>query len=115
MAKVMEHETELTKYALAKLAVYVDQGWLKLYGPNDTKDRLGVISFTIKGVHAHDAAQVLDNFGIAARSGQHCAAPLVNRFGEQALVRVSFYLYNTKAEVDYLVETLPKVADYFLK
>jgi len=67
----------------------------------------------VVGVHPHDVAQILDGFGIAVRSGQHCAAPLVTGFGVTAMVRATFYFYNTKEEVDYLVEKLKEVPKVF--
>lgn len=114
MEKVWEHEQELAKYGLEKLKPLVEEGWVKIYGPKDTKMRGGVISFNVKGVHAHDTAQILDNEGVAVRSGQHCASPLVKSMDEVAVVRASFYIYNTKEEVDKWVDLLDKVREVFL-
>ena len=71
--------------------------------------KAGVISFNVKGVHAHDTVQVLDSFGMAVRSGFHCAQPLVESLGQVAVVRMSFYVYNTKKEIDWTVEKLKEV------
>lgn len=115
MKEVADYEEELTTYTLGKMQLLEEEGWFKIIGPRKMGERAGVISFVIQGVHAHDAAQVLDNYGIAIRSGQHCAAPLVESMGQQAVARVSFYIYNTKEEIDYLINTLPKVRDYLRK
>ena len=103
MADVMKHEKELAGYALKKLS---QVNGLKIYGP---EERSGVISFNLEKVHPHDVAQILDSEGIAIRSGHHCAQPLMNRLGVDATVRASFYIYNTRDEIDKLVEGLEKV------
>lgn len=113
MEEVWAHGQELTGYALEKLQPLRREGWVKIYGPVDMKERAAVIAFNIKGVHAHDTAQVLDDQGVAIRSGQHCAAPLVGELGERAVGRASFYLYNTKEEVDRWIEGLRKVKKVF--
>lgn len=108
MENVWKHEQELVEYALEKL-----DGKVEIYGPKDYRVRAGVVTFNIKGVHAHDTAQVLNNFGIAVRSGQHCGAPIVESMGEMAMTRASFYIYNTKDEIDYLVDKLDEVRKVF--
>lgn len=107
MANVRLHEEELTTYALKEFNKLKEIA--TLYGP--TSHRAGIITFNINGVHAHDAAQVLDEFGICVRSGQHCAAPAVARFHVPAMVRASFYIYNTKSDIDYLISKIPQVHD----
>jgi cysteine desulfurase/selenocysteine lyase len=82
---------------------------VEIYGSKDVEKKGGVISFNVKGVHAHDVAQVLDSFGVAVRSGFHCAQPLVESLGQVAVVRMSFYVYNTKEEIDWIVEKLREV------
>jgi cysteine desulfurase/selenocysteine lyase len=72
-----------------------------------------VFSFTLPGIHPHDISEILDGFGIAVRAGHHCAMPLHERFSIPATARASFYLYNTKEEVDKLVVGLYKVLDIF--
>jgi len=113
MDNVREHEKELINYALNKMSILENAGWITLYGPRDIEDRGGALAFNVVGVHPHDVAQILDGFGIAVRSGQHCAAPLVTGFGVTAMVRATFYFYNTKEEVDYLVEKLKEVPKVF--
>ncbi|GIW46802.1 MAG: cysteine desulfurase [Deltaproteobacteria bacterium] len=102
-------EKELLDYAFARFS---DLPWIEVYGPKDD-ERIGVISFNIKGIHPHDIAGVLDEEGIAVRSGHHCAQPLMRRLGMDNAVRVSFYLYNTKEEVDRLVDVLREVKRVF--
>ncbi len=114
MEHIWQHEQELTAYALKKLESFVDEGWLHLYGPAGTEERLGVISFNIDRVHAHDTAQVLDHYGIAVRSGQHCAAPLLSRLDLTATARASFYLYNNKQDIDTWVSRLGEVKKVLL-
>jgi cysteine desulfurase/selenocysteine lyase len=102
-------EKELLDHAFARFS---DLPWIEVYGPKDD-ERIGVISFNIKGIHPHDIAGVLDEEGIAVRSGHHCAQPLMRRLGMDNAVRVSFYLYNTKEEVDRLVDVLREVKRVF--
>lgn len=114
LEKAFEHEKLLTKIILTGLMEYEQQGFVKVFGPRSLEDRVGVVSFVVKGVHAHDVAQVLDNEGIAVRSGQHCAAPLISRLGEDSLVRASVYIYNTEEEARKFLAVLPKVGKIFL-
>lgn len=113
MDNVRQHEKELMAYALEKMSTLEKEGLIVTYGPKDTEVRGGALPFNVVGVHPHDAAQILDNFGIAVRSGQHCAAPLVTAFGVPAMVRVTFYIYNTKKEIDYLVSKIKEVPKVF--
>jgi cysteine desulfurase / selenocysteine lyase len=83
-----------------------------VFGPSADK-KGGVASFTLAGVHPHDVAQILDRDGIAVRAGHHCAQPLHEKFGIPATSRASFYLYNTKDEVDLLVNGIYKVKEMF--
>lgn len=110
MENVRKHDIELCEYALLKLAA-IDG--VKIYGPADAKKRGGVISFNVGPVHAHDVASLLDEEGIAIRSGQHCAEPLCDFLGIAATARASFYIYNTKGEVDRLIEGILKVKEVF--
>ena len=110
MANIRHHEKELTKYALNRLKHITEIG---LIGPTDVERRGGVVSFTFKGVHAHDVAQILDSEGVAVRSGHHCTMPLHQRFGLTASTRASFYIYNDKKDVDALVAGLLKVRRVF--
>lgn len=113
MENVREHEKELIGYALGKMIKLEDAGLVTIYGPREANERGGVLTFNVNGVHAHDAAQVLDKYGIAVRSGQHCGAPIVERFKEMAMARASFYVYTTKEEIDFLVEKIKEVPKVF--
>jgi cysteine desulfurase/selenocysteine lyase len=110
MRNIRDHERDLTKYALEEMYA-ID--FLKVYGPKDSEKRVGVISFNVDGVHPHDVATILDEEGISIRSGQHCAQPLLERLGVPATCRASFYIYNTKEEIDLLIEALKKVRKIF--
>jgi cysteine desulfurase/selenocysteine lyase len=110
MDKVREHEIELTNYAIEKLS---NVNGLTIYGTKDISKRGGVISFNFADVHPHDVAQIIDEEGIAVRSGHHCAQVLMERLNVAATSRASFYIYNTKAEIDSLINSLNKVARIF--
>ncbi len=110
MENVRAHEQEITSYALERLGSMPD---LTIYGPKTSVDRVGVVSFNLGDVHPHDLSQVLDQYGVAIRAGHHCAQPLMRRLDCVATARASFYLYNTKAEVDALVEALQQASAYF--
>ena len=105
------HEEALTRACIAELS-RIPQ--LKIVGPTDLQLRGGVVSFTIDGVHPHDLGQALDQYGIAVRTGHHCAWPLMKRFKVVATTRASFYLYNDLADVDALVTGVERARDYFL-
>ncbi len=109
MDNIAAHEHEITEYALERLE---EIPGLKLFGPSADK-KGGVAAFTLEGVHPHDVAQILDRDGIAVRAGHHCAQPLHEKFGIPATSRASFYLYNTKEEVDLLVNGIYKVKEMF--
>jgi cysteine desulfurase/selenocysteine lyase len=109
MDAIAAHEHEITEYALERLE---EVPGVKLFGPS-VQDKGGVAAFTFDDVHPHDVAQILDREGVAVRAGHHCAQPLHEKFGIQATSRASFYLYNTKDEVDKLVEGLYKVKEIF--
>ena len=109
MDAIAEHEHLIIEYALERLE---EVPGVKLFGPGaDSKG--GVAAFTLEGVHPHDVAQILDRDGIAIRAGHHCAQPLHEKFGLPATSRASFYLYNTREEVDMLVNGLYKVKELF--
>ncbi len=110
MDNVRQHEIELTKYAIEEFAKIPG---LKIYGTNDITKRGGVISFNFADVHPHDVAQIIDQEGIALRSGHHCAQVLMERLNVSATSRVSFYIYNTKKDVDALINSLKIVAKVF--
>ena len=110
MDNVREHEVELTKYAIEKLS---EIKGIHIYGTKDITKRGGVISFNFADVHPHDVAQIIDGEGIAVRSGHHCAQVLMERLDVAATSRASFYIYNTKEDIDALVNSLNKVAKVF--
>jgi len=114
MASVEKQSNDLTRYALEKLGVLEKENLVEIYGPQVFAKRVGIVSFNIVGVHAHDAAAVLDSFGIELSSGQMCAAPLVEKMGKQAVLRASFYIYNTKEEIEYFVSKLGEVRRVFV-
>lgn len=109
MEKIAAHEQELTQYALDRLS---EVPGLEVFGP-EAKRKGGVVSFTMKGVHPHDVAQILDSDGVAVRAGHHCAMPLHEKFHLPATTRASFYLYTTQAEIDRLATGLEKVLAVF--
>lgn len=106
---IYAHELELTNYASE---MFSEIPWINTYEP-ETDARVGVISFNVDGVHPHDVAGTLDEEGIAVRSGHHCAQPLMKRLGMDYAARVSFYLYNTKEDVDLTVRALEKAKKLF--
>jgi cysteine desulfurase / selenocysteine lyase len=101
---IYAHETELTDYASQRFS---EVPWIKTY-VSETSPRVGVISFNVEGVHPHDVAGTLDEEGIAVRSGHHCAQPFMKRLGIDYAARVSFYIYNTKEDIDLTVRALEK-------
>ena len=110
METVHQYEQELIAYVFPKLQAV--EG-LTIYGSEDLTQRSGVISFNLAGLHPHDVATALDYEGVAVRAGHHCAQPLLSYLGVAATVRASFYLYNTKADCDKLVEALQKTKEFF--
>ncbi|MEM3368854.1 MAG: aminotransferase class V-fold PLP-dependent enzyme, partial [Thermoproteota archaeon] len=106
MNSVLFHERQLVKYLLENLK----GNSFEVYGPKDENSITGIVSFNLKGIHAHDVAYLLDKLaGIAVRSGHHCAQPLVNILGTVATVRASFYIYNTIEEINAFIEALKEV------
>lgn len=106
--KISAHEHELLEYATERLK-RIDG--LRIIG--NAEQKAGIISFLLDDVHPHDVAHELDCFGIAARAGHHCAQPVMDRFGVPATTRVSLGMYNTKREIDLLVEVLPEIRKKF--
>ena len=103
---IEEHEHALVVRALEGMKKIPH---IRIIGSTDPEEKTGVIAFMIDGVHPHDAATILDSYGIAIRSGHHCAQPFGAHIGAEASNRISFYIYNTIEEVDYFLETLPLV------
>ena len=110
MENMRRHEMELTEYALGRMSAIKG---IEIYGTPDMKKRGGVISFNFHDVHPHDVAQLLDDDGIAIRSGHHCAQVLMERLDVAATSRASFYIYNTRQDVDAMIESLENVARVF--
>lgn len=110
MDNIAQHEHELTEYALAKLQ---EIPGLQIIGPTEAKNRGGAISFVVNGIHPHDLGQVLDDHGVCIRVGHHCAWPIHRSLGVQSTARASFYLYNTKEEVDLLVTAIHNARMFF--
>ena len=110
MEKVQRHEHMLTEYALERMQ---EIPGLVIAGPKVAEQRGGAIAFTVDGVHPHDLGQVLDAHGVAIRTGHHCAWPAHRELEVQATSRASFYLYNTKEEVDALVEAIREARRFF--
>ena len=110
MANIHQHEQELIDYVMPKLR---EIDGLTIYGPKDNHRRGGVISFNIDGLHPHDVATALDMEGVAVRAGHHCAQPLINYLDVSATARASFYIYNTFADCDKLVEAITLTKEFF--
>ena len=110
IAAISAHDRELLVYAKKVFSRYSS---VKIFSPKRIQDAGGVLSFTVKGVHPHDIATIFNEEGVAIRSGLHCAEPLIGRLGVNATARVSFYLYNTKKDVDTAEKALKKVLKIF--
>jgi cysteine desulfurase/selenocysteine lyase len=106
--EIAAYEHEIGSYAQQRLG---ELNWLEIYGSAEGKG--AIVSFNIAGVHPHDVSTIIDRSGVAIRAGHHCAQPLMERLGISAACRASFGLYNTKAEVDALVEALVKAHQFF--
>lgn len=112
MDAIRGHELTLAEYALGKLKdEFGDK--IKIFGPENPKERTGVISFELKDIHPHDISQILDEQGVCIRAGHHCAKPLMKSLNVPATARASLYLYNTFEDVDGLVEALHKTKQFF--
>ena len=109
---ILEQEKELVKYAREELQKLE---YIKLYMTPNEENHSAVISFNIIGVHPHDVASILDSQGVCVRSGNHCAQPLMRYLGIDSTCRASFYIYNTKEDVDRLVEAIKKAYKMFEK
>lgn len=110
MEKVEEYDKRLLAYAMERLREHDD---VEIYGPADTEERSGLISFNIKGIHSHDVSEILGREGIATRAGHHCAQPLMEDLNEAATSRASFYIYNGREDVDALLRALDRVRKVF--
>jgi cysteine desulfurase/selenocysteine lyase len=110
MERVRAHERDLTAYALEQLS---EVEGLRIFGPPDAERRGGVVSFEIAGMHPHDIAELLDREGVCIRAGHHCAQPLMRKLGVAATARASFHVYNSRDDVDRLVDALHKAREVF--
>jgi len=109
MEAIQAHEEALTEYAYDELTAHDD---VEVYGPPGD-DRGAVVSFNVDGVHAHDLSSILNDYGVAIRAGDHCTQPLHDTLGVPASARASFYLYNTRGEVDALVDAVDEARQLF--
>lgn len=110
MENIRRHEISLTEYALESI---LSLKYVTVYGPRDPKFRGGVISFNIADIHPHDLATIMNDYGIAIRSGHHCAQVLMQRLDVPATSRASFYIYNTKEEIDKFVNAIKEAGRIF--
>lgn len=109
MENVKAHEETLTEYAMHRMQ---DREKVKIYGPKDASVKCGIIPFSVDGLSSHDVALFLDSHGIMIRSGFHCAQPLHEKFNLKSSARVSFYIYNTREEIDRFVEVLKEIEQF---
>jgi cysteine desulfurase/selenocysteine lyase len=110
MDNVRAHERAITEYAIDGL---LQVPGVSIQGPLDASKRGGAVSFTVEGVHPHDVSTIVDSFGIAIRAGHHCAQLLMRKLELPATNRASFYIYNTRAEVDALVAAIKEAQKVF--
>ena len=107
MDNVLSHEKALTKYAIERMK---ECSKVTIYGPSNLSKKCGIIPFGVKGLSSHDVALFFDNYGVMMRSGFHCAQPLHEQvFKLQSSARASFYIYNTKEEIDRFIEVLKEL------
>lgn len=107
---IYEHEKILTEYALEKMLALP---YLNIQGPKNVEKKGGIISFTMDDIHPHDISTILDSYGIAVRAGHHCAQPLMRYLNIPATTRISFYLYNTKDDIDQFIDGIKNVRKWF--
>ncbi|WP_254532276.1 aminotransferase class V-fold PLP-dependent enzyme [Natrinema gelatinilyticum] len=110
MDRIQAHEEEITRYAYEQLAAEPD---VDIYGPEPGPDRAGLVGFNLESVHAHDLASIMNDHAVAIRAGDHCTQPLHDKLGVAASARASFYVYNTKDEVDKLVAAIDDARQLF--
>ena len=110
MARVVAHEEALTAYLLDGIASVPG---VRLLGPADAKDRIGLAAFVYQGIHPHDVGQIMDAEDVAVRTGHHCAIPLHTHFGVRSSTRASVAPYTTRADIDRFVHALERVGTYF--
>jgi cysteine desulfurase/selenocysteine lyase len=105
---IFRHDQELAEYAYERLSAL---GRVRLFGPR--KGRGGLVSFVLEGVHAHDVVTLADQAGVALRGGHHCTQPLMKKLGVESTTRASFYFYNTREEVDRMIEVVAEIQKFF--
>ncbi|EAD7783808.1 cysteine desulfurase [Listeria monocytogenes] len=110
LANIHAHEQALASYAIEEMSKI--EG-ITIYGPKDASKRCGLVTFNLEGAHPHDIATILDEDGIAIRAGYHCAQPLMKWLDVSSTARASFYIYNTKEEIDALIDGLKLTKEYF--
>ena len=110
LERIRAHEEELVRYAYERL---LDRSDVEVYGPPPEEDRSGLVAFNLEDVHAHDLSSILNEYGVAVRAGDHCTQPLHDVLGVPASTRASFYVYNTKAEIDQLLEGIEGAKELF--
>ncbi|ECL0250191.1 cysteine desulfurase [Listeria monocytogenes] len=110
LANIHAHEQALASYAIEEMSKI--EG-ITIYGPKDASKRCGLVTFNLEGTHPHDIATILDEDGIAIRAGHHCAQPLMKWLDVSSTARASFYIYNTKEEIDALIDGLKLTKEYF--
>lgn len=110
LERIRRHEAALTEYTMDRLGEHDD---VEIYGPPRGEERGGVVSFNLDGIHAHDLSSILNDYGVAIRAGDHCTQPLHDKLGMAASARASFYVYNTREEIDVLIEGLEHARDIF--
>jgi cysteine desulfurase/selenocysteine lyase len=106
--QLFRHDRELAQYAYDRLA---EVPGCRLYGPKT--GRAGLVSFLLDDVHAHDVVTIADRFGVALRGGHHCTQPLMKKLGVPSTARASFYFYNTRSEVDRLIDVVHEIKKFF--
>ena len=110
--RIARHEQQLADYAMERMGEHDD---ITVYGPPVGEERGGVVAFNIDGVHAHDLSSILNDHGVAIRAGHHCVQPLHDKLGAAASARASFYLYNTRDEIDVLLDGIDHARDIFAR
>ena len=110
MENVQRHEEQLAEYAYDRLSEFDD---IEIYGPEPGPDRGGLVAFNLDSVHAHDLASIMNDSAVAIRAGDHCTQPLHDKLGVAASARASFYIYNTREEIDVLIDAIDDARQLF--
>jgi cysteine desulfurase/selenocysteine lyase len=110
MESIARHENELAQYALDRFAEFDD---VETFGPPAGEERGGLVAFNIDSVHAHDLSSIINDYAVAIRAGDHCTQPLHDKLGVAATARASFYIYNTREEIDVLIDAIDDARQIF--